>query len=346
MEKRLYPLERYMMDRVKPIIASWHLKPYREYQIKEHLLENYVIDEIDDLLTHRGNFGFVAEERGTLVGLVSVERLDWDTKHFGIEMARIPHLITSGGDSKAFELKCELIACILAKCHEEKISHLSARVFKEDLTSIHALEINSFRLMDVIVTNSFDLRKKEISRESQWHVREFKQKDIPKLIEIAIESFKEKPVTKQRFHADPYLPKEKSEDLYVQWLINACEGLADTVLVCEINEAIVGFSACKVEKSLAEEIGLRLGNVFITGVTPSARGRGVHRSLLSSALHWFSDKVDIVEVGAEISNYAVQRAWNRLGFDIIRSQCTFHWSPYMESNYTRVKQACARARKC
>jgi ribosomal protein S18 acetylase RimI-like enzyme len=329
MERRLYPLERNIMNRAKRLIATWHLKPYREYGINEHLLENYVLNEISELLTQRENFGFVAEEKGRLVGLVAVERLGWDTKHFGMEMAKISHLLATGAYSKAFELKRELVSCVLAKCREERISHLSARVFKEDLTSIHALESNSFRLMDIIVTDSFNLRKKQIPTENQWHVREFKKKDIPKLIEIATKSFKEEPVAKQRFHADPYLFKEKSKDLYVQWLISACKGLADTVLICEINSEIVGFSACKVEKSLAQKVGLKLGTVFLTGVTPAARGKGVHRNLLSSALHWFSDKVDIVEVGAEISNYAVQKGWNRLGFETVRSQCTFHWSHQM-----------------
>jgi ribosomal protein S18 acetylase RimI-like enzyme len=347
MEKKIYPLEGDMLERLKPLIMSYQFKPYREHQIEDHLLESYVIDEIDSLLSHRDNFAFVAEERGTLVGLVSVERLDWDTKHFGIEMARIPHLIASDGYSKAYELKCKLISHVLAKCCQEKISHLSARVSKEDLTSIHALESKCFRLMDVIVTGSLDLRKREIAQiENQWHVREFRSNDVPKLVDIAIESFKENPVTKQHFNADPYLPKEKSEDLYVQWLINSCKGLADTVLVAEMNGTPVGFSACKVQTSLNEKIGVRFGVVFLTAVTPSARGKGIHASLLNAALHWFSDKVDIVETGAEISNYAVQRAWNRLGFKIVRSQCTFHWSPQMESDYRQVKKACAhRSRK-
>ncbi|MCK4434606.1 hypothetical protein KAU92_03870, partial [Candidatus Bathyarchaeota archaeon] len=220
----------------------------------------------------------------------------------------------------------ELISHTLTECCQKQISHLSARVYKEDLSSIHALESKGFQLMGIIVTHFLDLRKRKIVHlENQWNIRKFKPDDVPKLAKIAMESFKEKPVATDRFHADSSLPKEKSDDLYVQWIINACKGSSDTVLVAEMNELSVGFTACKVYRSLGEKLGVRFGAAILTGVAPSARGKGVHASLLNAALWWFADKVDIVEVGAQVSNYAVQRAWNRLGFKIIRSQCTLHW---------------------
>lgn len=339
MEIKVCSLERGMLERLRPLVANYRFKPYTEYRIEERLLASYVMDEISDMLSHEENFAFIAEERGKPVGLVSVERLDWDRKHFSIEMARIHYLVANGGYSKAFGLKCELIAHVLAECRRERISHLAARVYKEDLVSIHALEGKCFRLMDVIVTDFFDLRKKEVVHTAnQWHVREFRPNDVRKLRKIAIDSFVKEPVAKQRFHADPYLPREKSDDLYVQWLIESCKGTSDTVLVAEMSGIPVGFSVCKVQMSPSKKLGVRFGTVVLTGVAPSARGRGVHASLLSAALRWFTDKVDIVEVGAEISNYAVQKAWNRLGFKIIRSQCTFHWSPRMEGDHRRLCQ--------
>ena len=328
---KVYPLERPMLKRLKPLVANYQFKPYNEYKIEQSLLESYVIDEISDILSREENFVLVAEEMGKLIGLVSLERLDWDTKHFGIEMAKIGHLITSGGYSKAFEVKCELISHMLTKCCQKQISHLSARVYKEDLSSIHALESKSFRLMGIIVTHSLDIRKRNsVHLEHKWHIREFELDDVPKLANIAMKSFKEQPVVTDRFHADSFLPKEKSDDVYVQWIINSCKGLSDTVLVAEMNGTPVGFTVCKVYKSLCEKLGVRFGAATLIAVTPSARGKTIHTSLLNAALQWFDDKVDIVEVGAQINNYAGQRAWSRLGFKIIRSQCTFHCSAIIE----------------
>ena len=334
MRKNICRLERDSLKRLQPLIASYQFNDYRQYQTEKALLDGYILDGIDNLLSNRNNFALAAEEKGVVVGLAAVERLDWDTKYFGMPMARITHLMVGKEHPHPFELKRELISRILSECHQEKIHHLTARVPKEDTSSIHALESKGFRLMDVIVTAAVDFRRRTTAQiEQQWTVRQFNSDDMPKLVDIAIEAFKEHRIANQRFHADPWLPKEKSENLYVQWLINASKGLADTILVAEMNGSPVGFSACRVERQLGEKIGVRIGVIFLTAVKPSVRRRGVHTSMLYAALDWFSDKVDFVEIGAEVSNYAAQSGWKKPGFKIVRAQCTFHWFNPMDSSF-------------
>lgn len=324
---KIYAIERPMLKRLKPLVEDYQFKPYKEYKIEQGLLESYVIDDISEILSRKENFVLVAEETGKPIGLICVERLDWDTKHFGIEMAKIRYLVASGDYSEAYGVKCELISRVLEECGQKRISHLSARVHKEDLSSIHALESKGFRLMGIIVTHFLDLRKRNfVHLENKWHVRQFKPDDVPKLANIAMECYKEKPVATDRFHADPSLPKEKSDALYVQWITNSCKGSSDTIFVAEMNGTPVGFTVWKVDRSLGEKLGVRFGFGMLNGVTSSARGKSVHGSLLNAALQWIADKVDIIEVGSQISNYATQRAWNKLGFKTIRSQCTLHWS--------------------
>jgi hypothetical protein len=69
----------------------------------------------------------------------------------------------------------------------------------------------------------------------------------------------------------------------------------------------------------------------LTAVDSSARNKLVATSLLNVSLAWFADKVDVIETGGQVSNYAIQRAWNAIGLKIIRTQCTFHWSVLTES---------------
>lgn len=333
---KIYPLEKSQLNDIRPLVQNYQFKPYKEYKIKQNLLERYVVDEISRILSHEENLVLVAEQKKRIAGLTSLERLDWDSKHFGIKMAKIGYLIAKYEYTQAFDVKCELIHHILASCKRE-ISHVSARVRKEDLSSIHALEREGFRLMDVLVTHCLDLRKTKLVRlEDKWPVREVNADDVPRLAEIATECFKDKPVAIGRFHADPSLPKEKCDDLYVEWLLNSCNRAVkksvDTVLVAEMEGVPVGFSVCKIHRSLKRRLGVGIGSVILTGVARSARGKSVHSSLLNAALRWFADKVDIVEVGSQVSNYAVQRAWNKLSFKMIRSQCTLHWSTAMENN--------------
>jgi ribosomal protein S18 acetylase RimI-like enzyme len=301
--------------------------PYRNYRLEGHKFENHIIEDISDVLSNKDNFALAANSHNKFVGIISLEQLEWDTNYFGIKMARIPHLIVHRKYPQQFELRRQLITRLMLECSARNIEHISARIAKEDIHSIHALESQGFRLMDLIVTG-FVNTKKWVSPETnpKWPVREFSPHELPILVKIANEAFIKGRIASQRFHNDPLLPKDKSDKLYVQWLINASKGLADTILVAEINNKPVGFCACKVERELSERIGLRLGVIFLTGVLPSARGKGVHSSMLEYALNWFSNKVDVVEIGAEVSNYAAQRGWRNYGFKIVRSQCTFHKS--------------------
>lgn len=315
--KTIDSLQESMFKRIRPLIVNYQFKPYQEYDIEQNRLVNYAVDEISSVLSRKENLVSVAEERGKLVGLVSLERLDWDAKHFGVEMAKIGYLISEGGFSKAFDVKSSLLSYLLKICSERQISHLTARVHTEDISSVHALENKSFRVMDTTVTYSFDLRKNQIPElEDQCYVREFRQDDLAKLANIALESFQRGRVATDRFHADPSLPSEKSDELYAKWIVNSCKGLADTVLVAEIDGIPVGYITCKVYRSLSEKLSERFGTMVISAVSSSARRKGIYTSLFNAGLRWLADRVNIVEVGTQVSNYIVQKVWNRVGFEI------------------------------
>ena len=93
----------------------------------------------------------------------------------------------------------------------------------------------------------------------------------------------------------------------------------------------MAFNICNINDSLSDPIGLRVGTMALTAVDSSARNKLVALSLLNASLAWFADKVDVVETGGQVSNFAIQRAWNAVGLKITRSQCTFHWSVLTES---------------
>ena len=319
-------LEHDHLDRLKPFIAQLNYLPFLEYGVGRDLIADYVIGELAEIVSSDG-FVLVAEEAGEVVGLVDFKRLEWDSTHFGIETAKIDHLFASGDYFRSLYIKQKLISQLLMECHDRLVLHLSARVSKEDLSSIHALESKSFRLMDVLVTYSFYFKKQETREQvPAYPVRPFEQSDLPKLIEISLECFGQKPVATDRFHADPVLSKEKSDELYAKWLANLSKDPSNVLLVAEISGNPVGFNVCTYDKVVADKIHLRIGSMVLTAVKPSERNKHVGFSLLDATISWFRDKIDIIESGGQISNYAIQKAWIKLGFKPTKSQCTFHWS--------------------
>ncbi len=318
--------EQQSVDKLRSFIAKCDFIPFLEYGVKRDSIAKYLIEELQNV-TYHGGLVLIAQEQEEIVGLISLERSAWDSEHFGTNISKIAHFLAHGCYLESLSIKKKLISSLLAQCQRRLLLHITARVYKEDLSSIHALESNAFRLMDVLVTYSFEFKKeKKIDKETQFRIRLFDSDDLPELEQIAKECFEHAPIATDRFHADPSLPKEKSGELYVRWLADSAKDASAKILVAEVDGKPIGFNICNVNKSLIEKLGLRLGTIALTAVKPSERGKLVAVSLLNASLSWFADKVDIVETGGQVSNYAIQRAWNKTGFKIVKSQCTFHWS--------------------
>lgn len=324
-------LELRSVDELKPFIAKCDFLPFGGYVVGKDSIASYIVQELSDIIS-RGGSCLVAEEQGEIVGLISSERSDWDSSHFGVEISKIVHLLATGDYFGSFAIKQKLVSQLTAKSCKNLLLHISARVLKEDLASIHALESKCFRLMDVLVTYVFNMQKqKRTDLETGYRIRQFSHDEIHELSEITLECFGNHIKVTDHFHADPTLPREKSDLLYVKWLIDSCFDPDSVVLVAEKDGKPVGFNVCRINKPLNERLGIRLGTIALTAVKPSERRKFVATSMLNASLAWFADKVDFVETGGQVSNFAVQSLWTKLGFNMMRSQCTFHWSVFPDS---------------
>jgi len=312
---------------LKPFIEQCRFLPYLEYNVSRDLSADIVLDEISGIIS-KGGFCLVAREQSNIVGLISLEMLHWDTNHFGFPIAKMSHLMSRGDYYECFEVEGKLISDMLKRCFMNLQLHVSVRVNKEALASIHALESQSFHLMDVLVTYCFDFRTQKRSGQiGPFQVRPYKPSELHELSEMAQACFGNTNVATDRFHADPTLMKDMSDLLYVKWLTDSSQDPQSEILVAERDGRLLGFNVCNVGRQVSDRLGFRLGTITLTAVHPSERGRLVATSLLEGSLAWFENKVDVVETGGQVSNYAVQRAWARTGFRIARSQCTYHWSP-------------------
>jgi hypothetical protein len=323
----IFSLDKNSLEELTPFITKQKYLPFSEYDIKLNLIANNVVQDLSRILSKDG-LVFSAKIHGRVVGIVSLEKLEWDSDHFGIQSAKIAHLIASGNYFESLLIAQKMISHILTECYRKKVLHVSVRVYKEDMPTIHALESKSFRLMDVLVTYCYNFQKQSIDGiYPHVSVRHFVQDEISELSDIAADCFSRAPVATDRFHADPALSKEKSSELYVKWIVDCCKDPSKAVLVAEIDRKPVGFNICEVDEPVAQQLGLRLGTIELTAVRPEARKKQVATSLLAASLRWFASRVDFVESGGQVSNYAMQRAWAKTGFKIIRAQCTFHCNP-------------------
>lgn len=284
----------------------------------DDVLRKELLDENIFLCKQKPESTFILEANKKTVGAACIKKLFWDSEHFDINIGRIMVIaFKTLPYDKAKTARMRLIDEVITYCKNCSIKCIICRIDADDIASAHALESRGFGLMDILVTFKIDLEDvaplKEVKKSMVISVRPFKQSDVPLLMEIARRSF-----SKDHFHSDYCLPKEKSDELYAKWIKNCCGGSVDSVLVAENKGEITGFITCKVKKTYNN------GVIDLVAVHPRFHGLGVGYELVLRALDWFKERVKVVYVGTQITNTAAMSMYQRAGFKYLRSEITFH----------------------
>jgi hypothetical protein len=293
--------------------------PYSEYEIPIDQLKNYVVADLYDSL-EKGSHIILAEENNKFLGLLAGGKLEWDSKHFGVEIGNIKYLFASGDYVEKKQLSRELIEQFTKTSNLQLVI---ARSHTEDTSLIHALEESSFQLMDTLVTHNFDFKNRVAEFEEKCKIEPLKN-ETPELKKIAKTCFSESKVSTDHFHADHRLDEIKSDALYEKWIEEASKDKDTVVLVAKIDNQPVGFITGKINHQFNRFSNKKIGILVLSGVSPEYRQAQVYTSMIHATLRWFSDKVDIAELGTQIGNYSVQRVWPKFGTKIVRSQNTWH----------------------
>lgn len=206
---------------------------------------------------------------------------------------------------------------VLKKAKEQGFDHLSTKIDTGAKTLIHLLEQNQFLLMDTLVTYKFDFSKKTLKEMNHnCLLRDCIESDLSEVKNFTSKAFKI-----DRFHSDKTLEKSKSDLYYSKWFENSFNGLADRVIVGEIDGDPVGFTAWKLTKMNDETKTARL---VLSAVSDNSRGKRVYTSMIHEGLKWLEGKADYVLVGTQIDNYPVQKTWANFGSFLIGSNYVFH----------------------
>lgn len=315
---RIEPLN--ALEEIEPLLTRYEFNEYRNYRIfTEEMLQRFLRSRILYRIENNATCMVAWSRVGEPVGFISLARLEWDTAHFGIEMALLDHLMARGTYEQRIAVHQDLLERMLQLCKEWGVEHVSCKVDTGDIACIHALEINGFRNMGTMVTHLFDKRKQRIPQaKNLCTIRLLEDQDRPAVLDIARHAF-----SLDRFHADPYIPKERSDALYIVWAQKVCDGaMADEVLVAERRGHVVGFLGYRYDKELEKITGVRRVGSGLGAVSP--QGRGAYMALVAAALQRMVPKSDIIDVETQINNYPSLRIEHRLGFELVRSRHAFH----------------------
>lgn len=238
---------------------------------------------------------------------MSLELSSIDSDRFGIVTAKcsdfieddIPHILEFSRQAK--------VELLIARC--SAITGISVA---------QVLEKNGFFLTDTSVHSVFDVTNKALPvLEEDLGLRSFRLEDEPSVLSVARESFAG---YCGHYHLDARLDRRACDEVYVDWTRHSCrsEDPRDAVFVSEIAGQIVGYVTTRMSSEFD-------GAAVLSGVTGSARRRGLYRALMIQAMHWCAEMgADRVNFVTQIQNLGVQRIWARLGFEPFDAFYTFH----------------------
>jgi dTDP-4-amino-4,6-dideoxy-D-galactose acyltransferase len=243
-----------------------------------------------------------------------LHRLEWDTGFFGAPMAAIVPVSgvepprdgwQAGGVEKS-------LTVLLEQARTQGYAHVIFRTTSEDQAAIWGAEGAGLRLVDVGVDSSFDVSQAGSPGPApELAIRPARADDLPALRELAGSAF-----VLSRFAADPFFTSEEVIRFHEQWITNLYNGLAQAVLVCELERGLAGFVTCALNGDQ--------GRIPLIATRADYRRRGVGRALVAAALHWFAAAgARAAHVKTQAHNYPALALYHRAGFVVSKTELTF-----------------------
>jgi len=180
------------------------------------------------------------------------------------------------------------------------------------------MEREGFLLMDTLLYYTRNLISPPIPEDAgKVTVRPIRGGEDNEVSTIAAQSFRG---YFGHYHADDRLDRSACDQAYVDWAVRSCTSrkVADEVLVADRSGQVMGFATLRLND--ADE-----GEGVLFGVAPEAQGQGIYRSFMIHGMKWcLSKNATRMVVSTQVTNFAVQKVWTRLGFEPSHAYYTFH----------------------
>jgi dTDP-4-amino-4,6-dideoxy-D-galactose acyltransferase len=236
------------------------------------------------------------------------ELLPWDSKFFGLTIARV----------NRDQLTGELCDEIDRWCAKQDVRCLYFLARADEGATVCFAEKFGYHLVDVRLTLERVMGPANKSPANQSGIRTATSNDVTRLKQIARASH-----TDTRFFFDANFDKGKAADLYETWIEASCDQFADKVFVAVRGGDVAGYVTCRLALNRQE------GSIGLIAVDAAHQGQGIGRELVQAALDWFEDqKVDRTTVVTQGRNVAAQRLYARCGFITRKFELYYHrWFP-------------------
>lgn len=252
----------------------------------------YLVGRFEGVLAGRDGRAFLCTEGERILGAIALERLAWDSEHFGIECGRIAVCCIAQGLSveRRGSLHAELLREALRWADENKIRLLQRRLLVRRTDEVQCLVAAGFFQADNMVTMLAPLATVTPSHghDPRFTSRAAHADDLQALLAMTRGAFPH-----SRFVKDPTLKAVGGDEVYQRWIENLLlnrgsdktpAGETAEVLVCVLGEKVVGYATYRTDRALDKLLNRRLGMLELIVVDRAHRRQGVGRYLLDCVM--------------------------------------------------------------
>lgn len=321
----IIPITPSKLDKLKPLIKDYKYKNFYNYPgFSETEKSNYMLYElstVDKILA--------VEKDKKVCAFGWVKKSDWDSSHFGFNMAEIG-LVSNSRYIIDHEASSLLLKELERYCIRQEIKHITIRLPLNHTALIHAAEENDFQLMAQVtsyVKNLHDYRENKTNE--QIKIKACTSADLERLSHITSTSFRPKSGWYDRFHSDPVLPDRKADLLYKEWINNCYREYKkkkdSKIFVAYYKNKLVGYIAVEIDKDASNILNKKIAYIPLNAVDEKYRRKGIYAKLVAETLSWLKKKgVDLVYIVTQSGTIGVQKVWMKEKKVYTHTKCVFH----------------------
>lgn len=308
------------------------MREERKANYVDYLADPRILDFHFDRLAHRLQasnspdtlFGFLDGEK--VLGLAGIEPSTLHTECYETPVYKIQPFFCFAKTKEELRIVAQ---ALWRKCRNSNVSAYMGRTEANHPHLAYVMSeagfIHSGSSVRMIAYPELEKKVVDDSGDALYdnvRVRLFDPADLQAIQEIGKASHKH-----SHFFAELRFSRERTQELFSQWIRRCVGGFADTVFVAEANGKPVGFCTLLVNSSLHSYIQKTVGIIDFIAVDPSAQGQGVGAKLLQAAMRRFSGLADRIELRTMLDNIRAIRFYERRGFTFLASDHHFHlWS--------------------
>ncbi len=271
----------------------------------------------------------LALQQGRATGFAALERQAWETEHFGVAIGSVPFLFGPAGPRARGEIVNALLGRLEDAARERGLALLSLRLDVNDVGGLGAVQRRGWRVVDTLVTWVHDSHASHPGPpvEPTFERVTLTKHDLPLVPREELEPlerFMRRAYRIDRFHADPRLPPDRSDALYVAWLRKVFDGSwADGAQTIRREGRLVGFCSFQHAADVETELGgPRIIGRGLAGVLPEGKGG---YAVLTRMIHAQCPlRSRFQEFDTQIQNFPTVNVWAHENMRFVRARVTLH----------------------